>query len=255
MEPKRTKIKAKEYNNVSNNDECECEFRNEENGIEGDLEGASPTMSNPLQLQFGAFEWRRFNFMTRALLLALFLFLAFSIAALLLIRSPLSPTTSASSSSDNFHTSSSSPTIMIASESPPKPYTDSPFFEYVLEWQEIPLADNHEDEQFNSNSHTIPTRTKGNHYRAFLEFCSDPISGLFGYGLVGKCVPGGPSPLIRMKPKVFYHLTLFNNAHIDTNLHTHGLHISGVGTFDDITRVAKPGECLTYDVSRMMNCE
>jgi hypothetical protein len=47
----------------------------------------------------------------------------------------------------------------------------------------------------------------------------------------------------------FYHLTLFNNAHIDTNLHTHGLHVSGVGTVDDVTRVAKPGECLTYDVS------
>ena len=54
------------------------------------------------------------------------------------------------------------------------------------------------------------------------------------------------------EPYRFYQLTLYNNAHIDTNLHTHGLHVSGVGTVDDVTRVAKPGECLVYDVSLRM---
>jgi hypothetical protein len=61
-----------------------------------------------------------------------------------------------------------------------------------------------------------------------LEFCSDG-NVTFGYGLLGECTPGQPSPLIRMKPKQHYQLTLVNNAHIDTNLHTHGLHVSGVG--------------------------
>ena len=53
----------------------------------------------------------------------------------------------------------------------------------------------------------------------------------------------------RFAPHRFYSLTLYNNAHVDTNLHTHGLHVSGVGTVDDVTRVAKPGECLVYNVS------
>ena len=52
-----------------------------------------------------------------------------------------------------------------------------------------------------------------------------------------------------MKPKHHYRLVLVNNAHIDTNLHTHGLHVSGVGSVDDVTRNAKPGECLVYEVS------
>lgn len=116
----------------------------------------------------------------------------------------------------------------------------SPFFEHVLEWFEIPLDE-------------VPTvydhPGNSNHYRGSIEFCSDPSTNLFGYGPVGKCVPGKPAPVIRIKPKHFYQLTLYNNAHIDTNIHTHGLHVSGVGTVDDVTRVAKPGECLTYDVS------
>jgi FtsP/CotA-like multicopper oxidase with cupredoxin domain len=61
-----------------------------------------------------------------------------------------------------------------------------------------------------------------------LEFCSDG-NETYGYGSLGDCIPGQPSPLIRMKPRHHYQLTLVNNAHIDTNLHTHGLHVSGVG--------------------------
>lgn len=67
----------------------------------------------------------------------------------------------------------------------------------------------------------------GQYYGA-LEFCSDG-NATFAYGLLGNCVPGQPAPLLRMKPNHHFHLTLVNNAHIDTNLHTHGLHVSGVG--------------------------
>ena len=66
------------------------------------------------------------------------------------------------------------------------------------------------------------------HFFGVLEFCSDG-NETYAYGLLGHCKPGQPSPLIRMKPKHHYHLILVNNAHIDTNLHTHGLHVSGVG--------------------------
>ena len=52
-----------------------------------------------------------------------------------------------------------------------------------------------------------------------------------------------------MQPQQLYALTLINTADINTNLHTHGLHVSGVGTVDDVTRVVEPGMCLTYEVS------
>jgi len=63
---------------------------------------------------------------------------------------------------------------------------------------------------------------------------------------LGECIPGQPAPLIRMQPKRHYQLTLVNNAHIPTNLHTHGLHVSGVGSVDDVTRNVDPGQCLIY---------
>lgn len=66
------------------------------------------------------------------------------------------------------------------------------------------------------------------HLFGVLEFCSDGNKS-YAYGLLGRCQPGQPSPLLRMKTKHHYHLILVNNAHIDTNLHTHGLHVSGVG--------------------------
>jgi hypothetical protein len=142
----------------------------------------------------------------------------------------------------SFTTDSSS--IVVASPSLPKTTASSPFFEHVLEWKEVSASDyasNHTESDESGGS--------GHHYAAAIEFCSDPDTNSYGYGPVGGCVPGGPAPLIRMRPKTFYHLTLYNNGHIDTNVHTHGLHVSGVGTVDDVTRVAKPGECLTYDVS------
>ncbi len=123
------------------------------------------------------------------------------------------------------------------------PRSASSFFEHELEWKEVPPSSTRNSEGLNENSPT------SNQCKASIEFCSDPSKNLYGYGPVGNCVPGRPAPLIRMQPKRFYQLTLYNNAHIDTNLHTHGLHVSGVGTADDVTRVAKPGECLVYDVS------
>jgi hypothetical protein len=76
-------------------------------------------------------------------------------------------------------------------------------------------------------------RSDGRFY-AVLEFCSDG-NKTYAYGPHRNCKPGQPSPLIRMKPKHHYHLTLVNNAHIDTNLHTHGLHVSGVGKKSEMT--------------------
>jgi FtsP/CotA-like multicopper oxidase with cupredoxin domain len=102
--------------------------------------------------------------------------------------------------------------------------TFSPFFDTVLPW----------------------TETEGGLMVGALEFCSDR-NQTYSYGLVGTCIPGQPAPLIRMLPEERYQLTLVNTAHVDTNLHTHGLHVSGVGTVDDVTRNVEPGGCLIYD--------
>ena len=96
----------------------------------------------------------------------------------------------------------------------------SPFFDVTLPWKQVQMSD----------SHSLSSDSMNNHYKAVIEFCSDPTQDLYGYGLLGECIPGQTTVLIRMKPKQFYHLTLVNNGHIDTNLHTHGLHVSGVGT-------------------------
>merc|ERR1712238_271340 len=79
----------------------------------------------------------------------------------------------------------------------------SPFFPVVLPWKQETMADSSEDVG-DDNEPTVMS----NHYKSVLEFCSDEEKGLYGYGLLGECVPGQPSPLIRMKPKTFYQLTL-----------------------------------------------
>jgi len=151
----------------------------------------------------------------------------------------------------------------------------SPFFNVTLPWKQVQMSD------------SLSSNSMNNHYKAVIEFCSDPKQDLYGYGLLGECIPGQTTVLIRMKPKQFYRLTLVNNGHINTNLHTHGLHVSGVGTssvyykkridfillilfslpilscssrfllycegtVDDVTRVVEPGKCITYDVSLCM---
>lgn len=52
-----------------------------------------------------------------------------------------------------------------------------------------------------------------------------------------------------MAPGIRYKLTLHNSAEdstIKTNIHTHGLHISGSGDGDDITRFVSGGDCIDY---------
>ena len=73
-------------------------------------------------------------------------------------------------------------------------------------------------------------------------------NGAYGYKLTtdtsSNCEPAGV--LIRMKPGQSYELTLRNAASTKTNLHTHGLHISGSGNSDDTRREVDPGNCLIY---------
>lgn len=57
---------------------------------------------------------------------------------------------------------------------------------------------------------------------------------------------GDPAPLIRMTAGETYHLVLQNDSTETTNLHTHGLHIPGNDSGDDVTRTVDPGMCLTY---------
>lgn len=80
---------------------------------------------------------------------------------------------------------------------------------------------------------------------AEIEFCQAGDS--FGYRLVGGASCGmATAPVIRMQAGKKYMLTLRNTASEASNLHTHGLHISGDGNSDDITRVVEPGGCLSY---------
>lgn len=87
-----------------------------------------------------------------------------------------------------------------------------------------------------------------NNNAAELIFCEGSNNGAYGYKLStdtsSNCDPAGV--LIRMKPGQSYELTLRNAASTKTNLHTHGLHISGSGNSDDTRREVDPGNCLTY---------
>eukprot|EP00957_Ditylum_brightwellii_P037397 2830041-Ditylum_brightwellii.AAC.1 len=77
-----------------------------------------------------------------------------------------------------------------------------------------------------------------------IEFCGDDFN--FGYRKIGDETACGskPGPLIRMTPGNTYKLTLRNNildSNVNTNIHTHGLHISGSGDADDATRSVSGG--------------
>jgi len=83
-------------------------------------------------------------------------------------------------------------------------------------------------------------------YCGSLEFCS-PSQGDFGY----RQLPGGtcssPGPSIRLNDGKRYLLTLVNNVeNTVTNLHTHGLHVSGDGNADDVTRRVEFNNQLHY---------
>jgi len=62
------------------------------------------------------------------------------------------------------------------------------------------------------------------------------------------------SPVIRVTPGKKYKFTLTNMAPEGnpTNIHTHGLHISGSGDADDVTRIVHGGNCLDY--SKLLFC-
>lgn len=84
----------------------------------------------------------------------------------------------------------------------------------------------------------------GHDYCAEMEFCSKgPILG-YRTEMGGEC--STPGPVIRVKPGYRYHLTLRNAVGSPTNIHTHGMFISGSGNGDDVTRSASPGQCLHY---------
>jgi FtsP/CotA-like multicopper oxidase with cupredoxin domain len=80
---------------------------------------------------------------------------------------------------------------------------------------------------------------------AEIEFCGDGGS-VYGYRLPGESTCGPAGIVIRMQPGQNHTLVLRNTASVPTNLHTHGLHISGSGNADDVTRSVDGGMCLTY---------
>eukprot|EP00004_Rigifila_ramosa_P028489 TRINITY_DN968_c1_g1_i8.p1 TRINITY_DN968_c1_g1~~TRINITY_DN968_c1_g1_i8.p1 ORF type:complete len:471 (+),score=91.80 TRINITY_DN968_c1_g1_i8:56-1468(+) len=85
-----------------------------------------------------------------------------------------------------------------------------------------------------------------------LEFCSVGTT-TFGFRLPGQTACDAPGPIIRLTRGTRYQITLQNAATSagetsgTTNLHTHGLHVSGDGNGDDVTRMVKPGMCLSYN--------
>jgi FtsP/CotA-like multicopper oxidase with cupredoxin domain len=94
---------------------------------------------------------------------------------------------------------------------------------------------------------------------AKLTFCSRGSGGGWGSTLFGYKANTGisclsPGPVIRMQPGKVYGVVLcvdstISGATAGTNLHTHGLHISGAGNSDDPSRWVKPGGCTFYRYS------
>ena len=80
-----------------------------------------------------------------------------------------------------------------------------------------------------------------------IQFCTDG-STPFGYREAGTSACLAPGPVIRLQKNTRYKITLENQASAATitNLHTHGLHISGDGNADDVTREVHGGKCLSY---------
>jgi hypothetical protein len=113
--------------------------------------------------------------------------------------------------------------IPTSSKQLPSP-TPSSYFD-VLPWQRV------EDESDGSM-----------YYVGFLEFCSIGEK-VFFYRAVSSANSSVPcenatstvSPLIRMLPRTHYKLILINRSHQPTNIHTHGLHVPGVGIVDDVS--------------------
>lgn len=147
----------------------------------------------------------------------------------------------------------------ILSQQPKKLEGNSSFYSPLLpKWAELqwfPLA--------TSDNTTLQDQTQFIGYLLFCEVPSNPVGAQFVYQSVTTDMmersqspedftcPQAPnhtlvSPVIRLVPGVRYTLVLINRSSEPTNIHTHGLHISGVGTVDDVTRIASPGSCLVY---------
>jgi len=92
---------------------------------------------------------------------------------------------------------------------------------------------------------------------ARLTMCAaSDASGALGYRRDGGACESAPGPTVRVAPGATYGLvfcvpTTFA-ADDWSNVHTHGLHVSGSGNSDDITRHVSPGDCVVYqyDVAR-----
>jgi hypothetical protein len=106
---------------------------------------------------------------------------------------------STSSTTTTTSASTANTTAVAETESPSPP--NSPFFEHVLKWREMPLIEAPSDYDHNYNNSGTTDPATSNHYKASIEFCSDPDNETFGYGPLGNCVPGRAAPLIRIKPK------------------------------------------------------
>lgn len=98
---------------------------------------------------------------------------------------------------------------------------------------------------WSSNQLSGVTCPYGHDFCAEIEFCAS--GSYYGYRLAqnGPCLT--PGPLIRVRAGKNYYITLRNSVSgVTTNLHTHGLHISGSGNGDDVTRSARFEGCLHY---------
>ena len=161
---------------------------------------------------------------------------------------------SASSSSSSASSIAASTATTTDTEVTTTITASSPFFPVVLPWTQVVVEDVAAAAGAAAAGAANTNTGHTNHYKGVVEFCGNSTTGKFAYGLPGECVPGeSVAPLIRMQPQQYYALTLINTADIHTNVHTHGLHVSGVGTVDDVTRVVEPGMCLTYEV-RVLSC-
>ena len=77
--------------------------------------------------------------------------------------------------------------------------------------------------------------------KARIEFSYDSEADVYGYRLPGDTSCGPAGIVIRMRPGREYTLIIDNQSDQVTNIHTHGLHISGEGSADNTLREVDPG--------------
>ncbi len=81
---------------------------------------------------------------------------------------------------------------------------------------------------------------------AQLTYCARPGGGV-GYRPQNGQQCLSPGPTMRFAPGRTYGLILCADPGTEaTNLHTHGLHVSGEGNSDDMMRFVLPGDCIFY---------